>query len=463
MLSAGDKGKVVRFSKTRAEAICESQFDMSEGIFGRVDLFAGAQHSPSIQSKGYRPTGVQITFDFRAVLCICTESQRPVFRKYKEHICTDADAGREEKGDAVFPGSIAAGFVPNDIAQIVDYDHFQFPHFYSPPCILSAAGSVGRTISVCMHSITGRIWMVNSKLCVLYCKTCYNDIEVTRMPDYEKKGYLVQDFRVFRLSSPIPRPVPFHFHDFHKIILFLDVKGDYIIEGTTYPLGANDIAFVRAGEIHRPAVDGKSPYERIVIYISPSFLARVSRPGADLASCFQRAPGEAGVMRLASGHTHELLSQMEKLEKTARGEGFANGLYTEAQFIEFMILLHRALFSHELGAVGEAEADEKIQPLLGYIESHLSEDLSADILAQAAFLSKYYLMRRFKAATGYSLHRYVTMKRLLYARSLLEAFPKRSVSEVSAEAGFSDYSAFFRAFKAQFSVTPQEWRKMHRN
>ncbi|MBR5163910.1 MAG: AraC family transcriptional regulator, partial [Schwartzia sp.] len=53
---------------------------------------------------------------------------------------------------------------------------------------------------------------------------------------------------------------------------------DYIVEGTSYPLGAHDIALVRAGEIHRPVIDGKNPYERIVIYIAPAFLSRVSRP-----------------------------------------------------------------------------------------------------------------------------------------------------------------------------------------
>ena len=280
------------------------------------------------------------------------------------------------------------------------------------------------------------------------------------MSEYEKKGYLVQDFKVFRLKSPMSIPVPFHYHDFHKIILFLAVRGDYIIEGTSYPLGPRDIAFVRAGEIHRPVIDSHGPYERIVIYVAPGFLSRVSRIGADLSSCFQRAPGAAGVMRFASGHTHELLSQMEKLEREARGDGFANGLYMEALFVEFMILLHRALFSHELGIVKEAAADEKIQPLLGYIETHISEDLSADVLAKEAYLSKYYLMRRFKAATGYSLHRYVTMKRLLYARTMLSQPSDMTMTEISAAAGFSDYTAFFRAFKSQFSVTPQEWKRM---
>ncbi len=281
------------------------------------------------------------------------------------------------------------------------------------------------------------------------------------MPEFEKKGYLVQDFKVFRLDSPMPLPVPFHYHDFHKIILFLNVRGEYIIEGTTYPLASREIALVRAGEIHRPVIDGSFPYERIVIYISQEFLTRISRPDADFSLCFRRAPGEAGVMRLASGDTHNLLSQMEKLERTAHGKGFANTFYTETLFVEFLILLHRSIFSHDLDEVTEADADEKIQPLLSYIENNLTADLSADALSQKAFLSKYYLMRRFKTATGYSLHKYVTMKRLLYARSMLTSSPERAVMDICRDSGFSDYTAFFRAFKNQFSVTPQEWKKIH--
>ena len=53
------------------------------------------------------------------------------------------------------------------------------------------------------------------------------------------------------------------------------------------------------------------------------------------------------------------------------------------------------------------------------------------------------------------------MKRLLHARSLLTESPERAITEISADSGFTDYTAFFRAFKTQFSVTPQEWRKLH--
>ena len=86
------------------------------------------------------------------------------------------------------------------------------------------------------------------------------------MSDYEKKGYLISDFRVFRLKDAALKPIPFHYHDFHKIIMFLDGAVDYVIEGKTYHLAPRDIVFVTAGEIHCPIfTDESKDYERIVI------------------------------------------------------------------------------------------------------------------------------------------------------------------------------------------------------
>ena len=111
------------------------------------------------------------------------------------------------------------------------------------------------------------------------------------MQNYPKKGYLSSDFRVFHLHDEKLRTIPFHYHDFHKIILFLGGDVDYIIEGNSYHLQPDDIVFVAAGEIHRPVFGGdgeKTPYERIVIYIAPDFLQRLDER-AKLAKCFAAA------------------------------------------------------------------------------------------------------------------------------------------------------------------------------
>ena len=284
------------------------------------------------------------------------------------------------------------------------------------------------------------------------------------MPSYQKKGYLVSDFRVFRLKDAAMMDVPFHYHDFHKIILFLEGKVDYVIEGKTYALQPRDLVFVSAGEIHRPIVhwedeSGPLSYERIVIYIDPDFLDRWQEEGGrgvNLAACFQRARETAGVMHQPPGTTHDLLFHMDKLEKTARGEGFGNDLYTEILFIEFMILVNRSLLQHELSALENASYDPKIQEVLAYIGEHLSENLSVEALAAKAYMSKFYLMRKFKADTGYGLHQYIRSKRLLMARDFLKT--DTPINQIALDVGFMDYSTFSRSFKSMFGCTPREYR-----
>lgn len=280
------------------------------------------------------------------------------------------------------------------------------------------------------------------------------------MKDYEKKGYLVSDFRVFRLKDASLKPIPFHYHDFHKIILFLDGDIDYVIEGKTYHLAARDIVFVSAGEIHRPIfLPSQAAYERIVIYVAPEFLSRWQAQGrepVDLARCFVQARQTASVMHQAPGTNHDLLFHMERLEKASRAEGFASGLYMEVLFIEFMILLNRSLDDHELAGLDNASYDPKIQNILAYINQHLAETLSVDALAAHAYMSKFYLMRKFKADTGYGIHQYIRSKRLLLARDLLKT--DLPITQISAEVGFADYSTFSRAFKEMFQCSPREYR-----
>ena len=275
--------------------------------------------------------------------------------------------------------------------------------------------------------------------------------------NYEKKGYLLESFKIFRLTDTPPTAIPFHYHDFHKIILFLQGQASYSIEGKTYPLAPRDIIFVRAGEIHRPEPQPDFPYERIVIYVSPAFLKRYTKSDGDLAACFQAPPGDSSVMHLSPGKSHDLLFHMEKLEQVTHQQGFANELYIEMLFVEFMILLNRALQNRDIDPLHRVSYDRKIQPVIRYIQTHLTEDLTIDHLAAVSYLSRYYLMRRFKAATGYGIHQYIISKRLLKARQMLTS--SMPLTELCYACGFRDYSAFSRAFRAMFQCTPLEYRK----
>ena len=38
--------------------------------------------------------------------------------------------------------------------------------------------------------------------------------------DYERRGYLHEDYRLFHLSSALAEDTAFHYHEFHKLVFF---------------------------------------------------------------------------------------------------------------------------------------------------------------------------------------------------------------------------------------------------
>lgn len=97
-------------------------------------------------------------------------------------------------------------------------------------------------------------------------------------------------------------------------------------------------------------------------------------------------------------------------------------------------------------------SDTQVEQLLKYINRNLSENLSIDQLANRFFFSKYHMMRKFKNETGYTIHNYITSKRLLMARSLIsQGMPVMKAAQAS---GFHDYTTFVRAYKKQFGKAP---------
>ena len=66
-------------------------------------------------------------------------------------------------------------------------------------------------------------------------------------------------------------------------------------------------------------------------------------------------------------------------------------------------------------------------------------------------------MRLFKAQTGSTVHAYIRQKRLLWAARLIrEGVP---AGKAAADSGFGDYSAFHRAFRDSFGISPAELKK----
>lgn len=274
------------------------------------------------------------------------------------------------------------------------------------------------------------------------------------LEQYEKTGFLTEPFKLFHIKDRVTKEFPFHYHDFYKIIYFVDGKVDYKIEGKTYQLKPHDFVLVDYNAIHRPEIESHVSYERYIIYLSEEFMKHENNAGESLAHCFELARQNRNqVIHFAPGSYENLVGCLMRIEREGQaGQGFLSDRMLEAAFLEFMVLFNRACIKQPKAFITTAVYNEKIVDVISYIQENLTKELSIDYLASHFYMSKYYLMRQFKEATGYSIHQYINEKRILEAKRRLMA--GASGTEVCYDCGFSDYSTFARRFKAIVGCAP---------
>ena len=275
-------------------------------------------------------------------------------------------------------------------------------------------------------------------------------------PVCEKQGYLKEDFRLFHLKDREQRVYESHYHDFLKITILLEGNVNYVVEGRSYSLCPYDMVLVNRGQIHRPEVGGDLPYERILLYLSPDFIHSFSGDGAALDRCFSAAAyHHSQVLRLKEESRSVLLSLLRRLERSQNWQDgeFAGPLYSRLLCLEFLVLLNRFSSDSNAQYLPTGTLDYRVSGLISYINEHLEEDLKIERLSALISMSPYHMMRTFKEETGRTIGSYITEKRPIRARDLMENGAK--ATEACYACGFNNYSTFLRAYKQHFGSLPK--------
>jgi len=271
-----------------------------------------------------------------------------------------------------------------------------------------------------------------------------------------KRGYLHENFRLFRLKDSRAQKMEYHYHEFDKIILLLSGKVTYVVEGKSYFLQPWDILLVQHHMIHQPVIDPAEPYERIIIWLNSDSLSRYGEH--ELDKCFQLArERNFHLLRADKENRGRYRRLLERLEAAMKTEGFGKELLADTYFLQLLIAINRDILKDHTEENTESyRFDPKIEAVIRYIGEHLQSDLSVEALSGEFYLSRYYLMHRFKEVTGYTVHQYVTQKRLQKATRLIrEGVP---VMKAAEQSGFREYSTFLRSFQAAYRVSPKEFK-----
>lgn len=269
--------------------------------------------------------------------------------------------------------------------------------------------------------------------------------------------YLEEDFRVFHLRDSLAQKLPYHYHEFDKLVLLLRGRVTYVVEGVRYELQPWDLLVIQRGMVHLPVIDPSEPYERTVLWLSPLWLRK--RQGPDpLDRCFHLAR-ERGfhLTRIPPERRTVYTDLLQRLREPRDPQVFGSAQMLDTLCQQLLILVNRDFLAEGADTTLHCRRDGKIDEVLQYIADHLAEPLTIESLASRSYLSRSYLMHRFKEVTGCTLHQYISQRRLIAAGELIRSgCPIMAAAE---QVGFPEYSTFLRAFQRTFGVTPRAFQK----
>jgi AraC-like DNA-binding protein/mannose-6-phosphate isomerase-like protein (cupin superfamily) len=271
-----------------------------------------------------------------------------------------------------------------------------------------------------------------------------------------KTGYLKEEFRLFHLKDKINLNYEFHYHELNKIVIFLSGDVTYLIEGKPYKLQPWDILLVSCNEVHRPVINPNVEYDRVVIWTNEHFLDKHSNEEFDLSACFKEAERlQKNLIRMEPAQIRETELLLDRLENAAKSGRPESHILRNALFIQLLVHINVLFSETRYDPEEDANTDSVVQSVVSYINRNIKKDLSIDSIASNLYVSKYYLMHKFKERTGYTIYNYILQKRVLMANALIKK--GMPIMQASYECGFKDYSCFVRAFKKIYGTSP----KMH--
>lgn len=271
------------------------------------------------------------------------------------------------------------------------------------------------------------------------------------MTNYQKKGYLTEDYRLFHLRTDGGTRPEFHYHEFCKILMLVSGSGSYAVDSERYALQPGDVVLIGSHSVHRPEFEPGTIYERIILYISPEFLRRSGTPECDLSECFSGRRGH--VLRPEEPERKKLFALAASLEQELAGDEYGRVILSNAAVLRLLVQLGRCLRRTDAARPGPlTPGNERVVAIVRYLDRHLTEDICIDDLAERFYLSKYHMMRLFRRETGTTIHGYLTERRLMLARELMKG--GMNATDACFRSGWRSYCSFTRAYGKRFGTTP---------
>ena len=263
------------------------------------------------------------------------------------------------------------------------------------------------------------------------------------------------DIEIYHYCDAATFNDPPHRHDFFELYCLLSDSFIYHVEDNRYDLKPGSLILVQPGETHWPEFEGPPrEIERIVLWLNPQFISSLSifLPQT-LGTIGQNLQDEHLIVPEAK--TYQVILSLLYSLLYEKNRADADSLYL-CHLILSQLLIHISRVLNQRTRPSEEPGTRytEIMRVHEYINSHFREPLSVADLAQRFFMDKNTMTRQFKRIVGMTPGDYIRRKRLESANTLIRQ--GYGVQHAGYVSGFTDYSAFFRAFRKQYGFSPSD-------
>lgn len=251
--------------------------------------------------------------------------------------------------------------------------------------------------------------------------------------------------------------MPPHIHNAIEIYFTMTDIPNVMLGSKLFPISAGSLMIIPPGCVHKIISLGMV-YERYILTISEEWLKGILREtsGREYAHYFN--PAKPMMISLNQAEQKELIQNLKELLTCEE----------ENQFLRYRIFFRIMDWIDGRRETTEGGREEKtakeatgaastVYNIIGYIDSHIGENLTVEKIADALYLNHDYVARIFKKYVHTTIKQYVRLERMTRAKNLLEN--GYSVSETQIQTGFNSYEHFFRTFKKLYGLTPKEYQK----
>lgn len=246
-----------------------------------------------------------------------------------------------------------------------------------------------------------------------------------------------------------------HIHDCYEVYFSISGGKQFLIDNKVYDIAPGDLFLINQYDSHYLTQIEKEKHERIVIMIDPDYMKEISSKETNLDACFQeRNEKFSHKISLTSEQQSRLLYFVNKI---LTSNGYGHDLLERATFTELFVLINQIVNEKNSDKVEDRPStyNEQVDAILSYLNNNIQYPISIGDLSKQFYISESYICRIFKSATGTTINKYMTARRISIAKSLLAE--GIGVSDVCEKCGFSDYSNFLKAFTKSVGISPKKY------